>query len=142
MLSGIKLDSSSIINTVTITLFSKYKTMTAKHRFQQPGRVLESKLLKHIKNASYDDKINKYKFLTLEYELLFYNYSYRICLSNYISARLLSRESIQLFDRINFTISCISISLLHSSISPLVLISIIISIINFRNSLYFSTFKD
>ena len=71
MLSGIKLDSSSIICNVTITLFSKYKTMFAKHRFQQPRRLLESKFLKHIKSASYDDKINKYNFLTLEYELLF-----------------------------------------------------------------------
>ena len=71
MLSGIKLDSSSIIGNVTITLSSKYKTMTAKHRFQQPRRVLESKLLKHIKNASYDDKTNKYNFLTLENEVFF-----------------------------------------------------------------------
>ena len=33
--------------------------MTAKHRFHQPRRVLESKLLKHIKNASDDDKETK-----------------------------------------------------------------------------------
>ena len=45
--------------------------MTAKHIIQQPRRVLESNFLKHIKNASYDDKIIKYNFLTLEYELLF-----------------------------------------------------------------------
>ena len=45
--------------------------MTAKHRFQQPRRVLESKLLKHIKNASDDDKETKYNFLACEYELLF-----------------------------------------------------------------------
>ena len=44
--------------------------MTAKHKLQQPRRVLESKLLKHIKNSSYDDKMNKYNFLTLAYELL------------------------------------------------------------------------
>ena len=71
MLRVNKLDSSSIISNVTITLSSNYKSMTAKHKFQQPRRVLESKLLKHIKNASYDDKINKYIFLTFEYELLF-----------------------------------------------------------------------
>ena len=71
MLRDIKLDSSSIISNVTITLFSNYKSMTAKHKLQQPRRVLESKLLKYIKDASYDDKINKYNFLTLEYELLF-----------------------------------------------------------------------
>ena len=30
--------------------------MTALHIFQQPRKVLESKILKHIKNASGDDK--------------------------------------------------------------------------------------
>ena len=70
MLRGIKLDSSSIINNVTITIFSKYETMTAKRKLQQPRRVLESKLLKYIKNSSYDDEIDKYNFLTLEDELL------------------------------------------------------------------------
>ena len=69
-LSDIILHSSSIISNVTITFFSIYKTMTAKHRFQQPRRVLESKLLKHIKNASDDDKETKYNFLAREYELL------------------------------------------------------------------------
>ena len=71
MLRDIKLDSSSIISNVTITLFSNYRSMTAEHKLQQPRRVLESKFSKHIKNVSYDDKINKYKFLTLEYKLLF-----------------------------------------------------------------------
>ena len=71
MLKDIKLDSSSIIGNVSITLFSNYKSMTTKQNLQQPRRVLESKLLKYIKNMSYDDKINKYNFLTLEYELLF-----------------------------------------------------------------------
>ena len=71
MLRDIKLDSSSIISNIMITLFSNYKSMTVKHKLQQPRRVLESKLLKHIKNVCYDDKINKYNFLTLEYKLLF-----------------------------------------------------------------------
>ena len=70
MLRDIKLDSFSIISNVTTTKFSKYKTMTAKHKRQQPRKVLESRLLKHIKNASYDDKTNKYNFPALEYELL------------------------------------------------------------------------
>ena len=55
MLSGNKLDSYSIMSNLTKTLFSQYKTITTKHRIQQPRKVLESKLLKHIKNASYDD---------------------------------------------------------------------------------------
>ena len=49
ILRDIKLDSSSIISNITITLFSNYKSMTLNHKFQQPRRVLESKLLKHIK---------------------------------------------------------------------------------------------
>ena len=69
MLSDIELDSSSIISNLTITLFSISNTMTAKHRFHQPRRVLESKLMNHIKNMSYDDKMNKYTFLTLQYNL-------------------------------------------------------------------------
>ena len=72
MLRYIKLDSFSIISNVTITAFSKYKTMTTKHKMQQSGKVLESKLLKHIKTASYGDKINKYNFLALEYELFIF----------------------------------------------------------------------
>ena len=59
MLKDLKLDSFSIISNVTITLFSNYKSMTVKHKIQQPGKVLDSKIIKHIKNVSYDDKINK-----------------------------------------------------------------------------------
>ena len=62
MLMDIKLNSSSIISNLTTTLFSKYHLMTPRHQLQQPRRILKSKLLKHIKNASYDDKINKYPF--------------------------------------------------------------------------------
>ena len=44
--------------------------MTAIHILQQPRRILESKILRHIKNASNDDKERKYKFLSQEYELI------------------------------------------------------------------------
>ena len=71
MLRDIKLDSFSMISDVTITLFSSYNSMTLKHKLRQPRRVLESKLLKHIKNASFYDKIHKYNFLTYKYKLLF-----------------------------------------------------------------------
>ena len=70
-LSDIVLYSSAIINDKTITFFLNYKSMTAMHKFQQPRKVLESKILKHIKNASDDDKETKYNFLAREYELLF-----------------------------------------------------------------------
>ena len=44
--------------------------MTATHKLQQPRKVLESKILKHIKNASNDDKETKYNFLSREYNLI------------------------------------------------------------------------
>ena len=64
--------SSTVISDVMITFFSKYKSksMIAKHKMQQPRRILESKLLKHINNMSYNDKINKYSFLSREYNLI------------------------------------------------------------------------
>ena len=45
--------------------------MTAMHKFQRPRKVLESTILKHIKNASDDDKETKYNFLAHKYKLLF-----------------------------------------------------------------------
>ena len=68
-LSDIILQSSTIISDVMITFFSNNKSMTAIHIFQQTRRVLESKLKKHLKNASYDDKIDEYNFLSLKYQI-------------------------------------------------------------------------
>ena len=59
-----ELRSSTIMSDVIITFFSIYKSMTAKHKMQQPRRNLESKFLKHIHNMSYNDKINRYNFLS------------------------------------------------------------------------------
>ena len=67
---NINLISSSIINNVTITIYSKYKTMTPRYRLTQPKSVIELKLLKHIRNLPLNDKISKYNFLTTKYELL------------------------------------------------------------------------
>ena len=70
MLMNIRLDSSSIIRDVIITLFSNFKFMTTKHKLSQPRRILESRLLKYIKNKSHDDKISKYHFLSKQYEFI------------------------------------------------------------------------
>ena len=43
--------------------------MTPRYRLQQPRKIPESKLLKHIKNSSEDDKKNKYRFLSINYDL-------------------------------------------------------------------------
>ena len=69
-LCDIMLNSSSIINNETITFFSNYTSMSTIHELQQPRRILESKLLKHIHNVSYIEKINKYIFLSRDYDLI------------------------------------------------------------------------
>ena len=67
---NIKLENNSIINDLTITIFSEYKNMTSKHKLQQPRSVLESEFLKRISNLDFIEKIAKYNFLTTKYELL------------------------------------------------------------------------
>ena len=62
--------SSTVLSDVTITFFSDSRSMAAKHKIHQPRRILESKLLKHSHNTSYIDKINKYYFLSREYDLI------------------------------------------------------------------------
>ena len=60
ILKNIKLESSSIINNVILTIFSKYKTMKRNHLLLQPRRALESKLIKNIHNSAFRDKLTKY----------------------------------------------------------------------------------
>ena len=67
---NINLNSSSIINNVTISIYSKYNTMTPKHRLAQNRSVLESKLLKNICDLSISDKIIKYNYLSIKDGLL------------------------------------------------------------------------
>ena len=69
-LSDIILHSSTIIIDLMITFLSNYKSMSAKHKMHQPRSILESKLIKHIKNASDDDKESEYKFLSRNYNLI------------------------------------------------------------------------
>ena len=65
----INLIASSIIKNLSITIYSKYKTIKPKHRLTQNRSVLESKLLKNICNLPLNIKISKYNFLTTKYEL-------------------------------------------------------------------------
>ena len=69
-LRDINLESISIINNIIITIFSKYKTMKRYHLLNQPRTVLESKLLKHIHNSNFNDKLTKYKFLSQKYNFI------------------------------------------------------------------------
>ena len=64
------IDSNSIINNLTITIFSEYNSMKSKHRLQQPRAVLESKILKHTNNLSYTELVRNYPFLVRKYKIL------------------------------------------------------------------------
>ena len=63
MLVGNEIFPESIIKTLSITFYSYYYIMTPKYRLQQPRRLLESNLLKHITNLS-DFEKNNYGFLS------------------------------------------------------------------------------
>ena len=69
-LKNIKLESSSIINNVILTIFSKYKTIKRNHLLNQPGSILKSKILKHIHNSNFRDKLTKSFFLSKKYDII------------------------------------------------------------------------
>ena len=69
-LKNIKLEPTSIINNVILTIFLKYKSMKRNHLLLQPRRILESKLLKNIRNKDFSEKVTIYYFLSKKYYLL------------------------------------------------------------------------
>ena len=70
ILKNINLESSSIINNVILTIISKYKTIKRNHLLTQPRSILLSKLLKHIHNANFRDKLTKYFFLSKKFGII------------------------------------------------------------------------
>ena len=66
---NIKIESLKIDN-VILTIFSKFKTIKRNHLLNQPRPVLESKILKHIHNSIFSDKLTKYKFLSKKYGII------------------------------------------------------------------------
>ena len=64
------LESTSIINNVTLTIFSKYKTRKRNHLLNQNRSIITSKILKQIHNLDFIDKITKYRFLSIKYDML------------------------------------------------------------------------
>ena len=70
ILKNIKLESSLIINNVILTIFSKYKTIKRNHLLNQSRPILESKILKHIHNSNFRDKLTKYFFLSKKYGII------------------------------------------------------------------------
>ena len=69
-LKNIKLESSSMINNIISTIFSKYKTIKRSHLLNQQRSSLESKILKHIHNSNFRDKLTKYFFLSKKYGII------------------------------------------------------------------------
>ena len=61
---GKELFPETIMKNLSITFYSYYYIMTPRYRLQQPRRILESKLLKHITNLSDFEKNDKYGFLS------------------------------------------------------------------------------
>ena len=70
IIKNINLESSSIINNVILTIFSKYKTMKRNYLLTQNRSVLESKILKNIHNVCFRDKLTKYYFLSKKYNII------------------------------------------------------------------------
>ena len=71
ILRNIKLEeSSSIINNIILTIFSKYKIIKRNHLSNQPRPILESKILKHVHNSNFRDKLTKYFFLSKKYGII------------------------------------------------------------------------
>ena len=68
LISNQKLSLDTVLKNISITFFSYYHIMTPRHRLQQPRRVLESRLLKHITNLDDDEKNIKYKYLWQYYK--------------------------------------------------------------------------
>ena len=68
LISSQKLSLDTVLKNMSITFFSYYYIMTPRHRLQQPRRILESRLLKHITNLNDDEKNIKYKYLWQYYK--------------------------------------------------------------------------
>ena len=75
ILKNIKLASSSIINNVILKIFSKYKTIKRNHLLNQPRPILESKILKHIHNLNFRDKLTSTaSTFFFQRNMIFYNF--------------------------------------------------------------------
>ena len=67
LMKGEKLSLETVIKNISITFYSYYYVMTPRHRLEQPRKVLESNLLKHITKLNDDEKDIKYGFLWHRY---------------------------------------------------------------------------
>ena len=56
------------IKNLRIKFISRYDNMTFRYQLEQPKRILESKMVKHIKNMSEEEQYN-YNFLVCKHKL-------------------------------------------------------------------------
>ena len=66
-MKGEKLSLETVIKNISITFYSYYYIMTPRHRLEQPRKVLESNLFKHITKLNDFEKNIKYSFLWHRY---------------------------------------------------------------------------
>ena len=59
------------IRNLTIKFISRYSNMTNRYQLEQPSPMIESKIVKHIKNQSHEEQINIYNFLTCKHNHLY-----------------------------------------------------------------------
>ena len=67
LINGEKLSLETVIKNISIIFSSYYYIMTQRHRLEQPRKVLESKMLKHITKLNDFEKDTKYGFLWHRY---------------------------------------------------------------------------
>ena len=59
------------IKNLRIKFVSRYDNMTYRYQLEQPGSMIESKMVKHIKNMSHEEQISNYNFLTCKHNHLY-----------------------------------------------------------------------
>ena len=66
---GINCTPDMKIRNLRLKFISRYDNMTFRYQLEQPRRILESKMVKHIKNMTEEEQ-NKYNFLVCKHKLL------------------------------------------------------------------------
>ena len=65
---NIKCTHKMYIKNLSIKFISRYDNKTYRYQIEQPGPMIESKMVKHIKYMSHEEQINNYIFLTCKHE--------------------------------------------------------------------------
>ena len=73
LMKGEELSLETVIKNISTTFYSYYYIMTPRYRLEQPRRILESKLLKHITKLNDFEKNNKYNSLLQRYTPISYD---------------------------------------------------------------------